>query len=76
MIEPQKICSVDLGKMLDNEYTLYEDGQVKRYYDRRIYDTSHVDWFAAHSLTDDVKQKLLGACPQELRDKANSLLYP
>ena len=51
MTEPTEICSVDLGNAcLDDEYTLYEDGRVKRYYDRNGWSLNNEDWLEAKTL--------------------------
>jgi hypothetical protein len=76
MAESKEICSVDLGSTYrDNEYTLYEDGRVKRYYDRNQWSLNNVDWLEAQNLSDDIKQKLLDKCPEESKEKARELLY-
>lgn len=77
MIEPKEICSVDLGSsLLDNKYTLYEDGRVKRYYDRNQWSLNNEDSLEAKTLSDHIKQRLLDESPEELKEKARELLYP
>lgn len=76
MTEPKEICNVDLGSsLLDNEYTLYEDGRVKRYYDDNQWSLNNLDWLEGKTLSDHIKQKLLDKCPEELKEKARELLY-
>ena len=77
MTESKEICSADLGSsLLDNEYTLYEDGRVKRYYDDNQWSLNNVVWLEAKTLSDHIKEKLLYKCPEELKKKARELLYP
>jgi len=76
MTEPKEICSVDLGSsMRENEYTLYEDGRVLRYYDKNPWSNNNENWLEAKTLGDDIKQRLLDECPEELKEKARELLY-
>jgi hypothetical protein len=76
MTESKEICSVDLGgSFLDNEYTLYEDGRVKRYYDDNQWSLNNVAWLEGKTLSDHIKQKLLDKCPKEFKEKASELLY-
>ena len=75
MTEPKEICTVFLGSSgLDNDYTLYEDGRVKRFYDRNMYSLNHENWLDAKDLNTSIKQELLDECPEELREKARQLL--
>ncbi|MEB3178059.1 MAG: hypothetical protein VKL59_03320 [Nostocaceae cyanobacterium] len=77
MTEPKVICTVDFRQAgLDDDYTLYEDGQVKHFYDRNMYSLNHEDWLEAKTLSDNIKQKFLDTCPEELKEKARKLLYP
>lgn len=77
MTEPKEICTAYFGSsMLDDDYTLYSDGRVKHYYDRNMYSLNHEDWLEAKNLSDNIKQKLLDKCPEELKQKARELLYP
>lgn len=77
MTESKKICTVYLGSsMLDDDYTLYEDGRVKHYYDHNMYSLNHEDWLEAKTLSDQIKQKLLDKCPEKSKEKARELLYP
>ncbi|MBW4671243.1 MAG: hypothetical protein KME60_28430 [Cyanomargarita calcarea GSE-NOS-MK-12-04C] len=76
MTKAQEICTVHLGSStLDDDYTLYEDGQVRHYYDQNMYSHSHEDWLKAQTLSDDIKKKLLNKCPEELKEKTKTLLY-
>lgn len=77
MSESKVICTVYLGgPVLDDDYTLYEDGQVKHYYDRNLYSLNLVDWLEAQTLSEDIKQQLLDKCSEDLKGKARALLYP
>jgi hypothetical protein len=75
MTEPKEICTVFLGRsMLDDDYTLYEDRRVKRFYDRNMYSLNNEEWLDAKNLRIHIKQELLDKCSEELKEKARQLL--
>ncbi|RQH50260.1 hypothetical protein D5R40_06430 [Okeania hirsuta] len=75
MSEIKEICTVYLGNsMLDDDYTLYEDGQVKRFYDRNQWSLNNEEWVEVKNLSDRIKQKLLDKCPEDYKNKARQLL--
>ncbi|MBC1221390.1 hypothetical protein GNF11_04780 [Nostoc sp. UCD122] len=75
MTKSKEICTVFLGNsMVDDDYTLYQDGQVKRFYDRNAWSLNNVDWLDAKKLNNSVKQKLLDECPEEFKEEARKLL--
>ena len=78
MTEPKKICTVHLGSSVRiSDYTFYEDGRVNHYYDRsNAYSRDEESWHEAGTLRDEIKQKLLDKCPEELKEKVKELLYP
>ena len=76
MTEPKEICTVFLGSStLDDDYTLYEDERVKRFYDNNAYSLNNEEWLDAKNLNTSIKQKLLDKCPEELKEKARQLLH-
>ncbi|GBE91516.1 hypothetical protein [Nostoc cycadae] len=77
MTESKEICTVYLGTCdKDNDYTLYENGRVKRFFDENMWKCNLTGWLEARSLKDDVKKALLNECPEELKEKAKKLLFP
>ncbi|MBD1847653.1 hypothetical protein H6F89_30500 [Cyanobacteria bacterium FACHB-63] len=75
MTEAKMVCSVNVGKgMLDDFFTLYGDGRVHREYDKNTYSLSNHRWLTAADLSQDIKEKLLDECPDELKDTAQILL--
>lgn len=76
MTEPKEICTVYLGSStLDDDYTLYENGRVRRAYDNHAWSLNNEDWLEAKTLSEHIKQKLLDKCPEESKEKARELLY-
>ncbi|MEA5551656.1 hypothetical protein VB713_11810 [Anabaena cylindrica UHCC 0172] len=77
MTEAKEICTVYLGtSMKDDDYTLYEDGRVKHYYDENMWKHSLTEWHEAKSLSSDKKEALLNKCSEDMKEKAKKLLYP
>ncbi|QLE53755.1 hypothetical protein FD724_38580 (plasmid) [Nostoc sp. C057] len=77
MIQAKEICSVCLGTFIqDDDYTLYEDGNVMHYYDENMWKHSLSEWLKAEHLGSNIKEALFNECPEEMKGKAKSLLYP
>jgi hypothetical protein len=75
MTEIKKICTIYLGSsMLDDDYTLYEDGRVKHFYDRNQWSLNNEEWLDASKISNSIKQKLLEKCPEEAKEEAKKLL--
>ncbi len=75
MTEPKEICTVFLGSStLDDDYTLYENGQVKRFYDQHAWSLNNEEWLDARNLNTFTKQKLLDKCSEKDKEKARQLL--
>ena len=77
MPDPTKIAFIELGRTpaRSKDYTLYSDGRVHYFEDGRnryIPDTN--EWMNASSLDASIKQKLLEAAPEELKESAANLL--
>jgi hypothetical protein len=75
MAEVKEICTVYLGSsMLDDDYTLYEDGRVKHFYDRNQWSLNNEEWLDASKISDSIKHALLEKCPEETKEKAKKIL--
>ena len=75
MAEVKEICTVYLGSsMIDDDYTLYEDGRVKHFYDQNQWSLNNEEWLDANKISDSIKQALLEKCPEEYKEKAKNLL--
>ena len=61
---------------LDDDYTLYENGEVLHEYDRHRYPGGYnlKETLRVNQLRDDVKQRLLNAASNENKELARSLL--
>ncbi len=59
---------------LDNDYTFFEDGKVRRNYDQSVYKTGLEAWLNASTLPDSDKEKILKACPGEYKIRIKALL--
>jgi hypothetical protein len=75
MTEVKQICTIYLGSpMLDDDYTLYEDGRVKHYYDQNAWSLNNEEWLNLSEITDSIKQKLFDKCPEESKEEVKKLL--
>lgn len=61
---------------LDDDYTLYEDGEVLHEYDRHIYPGGQnlTEYLKANELSFEVKERLLKASSDEHRETVKNLL--
>jgi len=71
-----EICTIDLRKdpFFDDDYTFYEDGKIKRFYDKSSYRHSLESWLKPEEITDETKQLLLDKCPENFKEKIRSIL--
>jgi hypothetical protein len=81
MTTAKEICTVHLGSpMLDDDYTLYEDGKIRHFYDNNPWPSQDLnnlnqeEWLDPINVSDSIKLKLLDKCPEELKEKAKKLL--
>jgi hypothetical protein len=72
-----EITTIDIsGFALDNEYTFYDDGRIKHFYDRNPHRLNITEWIEAKDISDDKKAKLLEKCEPEFKDRIQSILFP
>lgn len=62
------------GGELDDDYTLYDNGEVLHSYDQNKFKTHLKETLKADTLSDDIKQRLLEAASEENRALARQLL--
>jgi hypothetical protein len=75
MAEVKEICTVYLGSStLDDDYTLYEDGRIKHFYDQNQWSLNNEEWLDASKVSYSIKQALLEKCPEESKEKAKKIL--
>ena len=70
-----EICTIGLGKnLLDNNYTFYNDGQIRRLYDPNyLYiQWGRMDYTKRNSSRK--KDKIFVNCNEELKDQINEIL--
>ena len=60
---------------MDNDYTVYQNGKIKRFYDRSIYSPNVVEWLDASQIDENTKRKILEKCSPEHIDQVNSILF-
>ena len=69
------ICTIDLSKnQLDNEYTLFESGRIRHFYDQNPFKLNVEKWHTAKELPEEIKVLFLKDCPTEIKEKVQKLL--
>ena len=72
----QEICTVDLSKgMLDNEYTFYDDGRIRHFYDQSQYKFNQEKWINDDDLSDSEKGKIIAKCPEGHEETIRKIIY-
>lgn len=59
---------------LDNDYTFFEDGKIRHNYDQNANKMGLEAWITPRSIAESEKEKILKACPPELKIKITALL--
>lgn len=73
----KEICTIEIGKgVLDDDYTFYESGKVKHFYDQSIYKPNVEKWLEAHQIDDFRKGKIIEKCPEVNKEQITKLLFP
>ncbi|KQT25889.1 hypothetical protein ASG22_04105 [Chryseobacterium sp. Leaf405] len=77
-MEDKIICSINSMKkgMLDNDYTFYESGKIKHFYDKSQWNLNHEEWLTESEITESEKERLIIGCPEEFKDRIKKILYP
>lgn len=71
-----EICTVSLGKAsMDNDYTFYQNGKIKRVHDPNIHRPDVVEWLASSQISDITKNKILEHCSAKYKDQVSDILY-
>ena len=71
-----EICTIDLSKgNLDNEYTFYESGRIKHFYDRNAFKLNIESWLSASQISEEIRTILLDKCPIDSKEKVNQILH-
>jgi len=70
-----EICTIDISQgMLDNQYTFFEDGRIRHFFDENIYRPNLERWILANEIRASDKVKLLEKCSPKLKDRIKLIL--
>jgi hypothetical protein len=59
----KEICTISIGNgIVDDDYTFYEDGKIKRFYDRNSFSYNLTEWVEVEEIFDVKKAKLIEKC--------------
>ncbi|MFL0082734.1 hypothetical protein [Tenacibaculum maritimum] len=71
------VCTVDISEgMLDNEFTFYQDGRIKRYYDKNNFNYNITNWVSFNQIRESHKIKILEKLEGDLKERIKNVLYP
>ena len=70
------VVSHGMKGVLDDDYTLYDNGDVEHFYDQSIYPggQNKTEWLTAKELSDKVKLRLLDEANAEDKEQVRELL--
>ena len=71
----KEICTISIGgPALEDDYTFYESGKIKRFYDQNQYKLNNEEWIEAKDINDSKKKRLLEKCEEIYKEKISNLL--
>lgn len=71
----KEICTIFIGAGgLDDDYTFYESGKIKRFYDRNTFKLNITEWVEAKDISDGKRKKLVEKCEPEHKAKIMEIL--
>jgi hypothetical protein len=71
----EEIWTIDMGDgFLDSDYTFYEDGRIKHFYDQSMYKPNQERWVEPGDLSESQKGGILERCPVDLRNRVQEIL--
>ncbi len=75
MDDNKEICTISIPNgMFDNDYTFYENGKVKHYFDRNNFNFDNTHWINAKEIKQSDKIRILEKCNDTLKDKLKDLM--
>lgn len=73
--QKKEVCTIELGNgILDNEYTVFEDGSIRHFYDRNTFAFNIEEWTTVDELSEGTKGRLIEKCPSGSKTKLRKLL--
>jgi|TARA_R110002051_G_scaffold114925_5_gene187887 hypothetical protein len=74
--EDKIIYSVSIGDgMYDNDFTFYESGKIKRYWDENNWNYDNTAWLTGKEIKDSHKTKILEQLPDKLKEQISAILF-
>ncbi|TCD16974.1 hypothetical protein EZ456_23790 [Pedobacter psychrodurus] len=70
-----EICTVYAGvNGLDDDYTFFEDGTIKRFYDRNPHRLNLTEYLKPSDIRGSKLERIIANCPKEHLDKIKKIL--
>ena len=72
------ICTIHSMKngMFDNDYTFYEDGRIKHFYDQNQWSLDIEEWITPEQISNNEKKRLINECSKNYKSKIEKILSP
>ncbi|GAB5416062.1 MAG: hypothetical protein Crog4KO_13530 [Crocinitomicaceae bacterium] len=71
----KEICTISIGNgFLDNDYTFYESGKIKNFYDQSQYKLNQTSWITPNQISESKKVKILEKCSESNREFVEKIL--
>jgi len=71
------ICKIFIGNgVLDDDYTFFDDGTIKREYDQNTFKLNLEDFLDHNQISEHKKKKIIEKCPINLTEQITKILYP
>ncbi|WPV67788.1 hypothetical protein [Chitinophaga sp. LS1] len=75
MTDDNEICMINLSNgLLDNDYTFYESGKIKHFYDKHSFSLNNEEWMTGKDVRDSDKVKILEKCPEQYKKVIKKIL--
>lgn len=69
-----EICIISIGDgWLDDDYTFYDDGKIRHFYDQHPTKNSITKWLKPDEINEEQKKQILAKCPSEYKFQIESM---
>lgn len=74
-MENEEICTISIGNgILDDDYTFFVDGKIKRLYDKSNFSYNITEWVTEEKISESKKSKILKKCPEDKKQLISQIL--
>ena len=74
-MENEEICTISIGNgILDDDYTFFVDGKIKRLYDKSNFSYNITEWVTEEKISESKKSKILKKCTEDKKQLISQIL--